>query len=211
VLFEPFGGLCAGLEMALRNGIRIHTYLYSDTSAVATTVAQHRIQLLQARYPGLLPATALTHTFTALPQDVWQIKEHHLQHLSQIFHRQWLVVGGWECQDLSSAGKGEGVQGKRSSTIAPFINILATLQRLQPQYPPGYIVENTAMQYNFNSKYIREVEFPLICQALGQPVCLDATQFNSLAHRVRNYWTNLCTPEQMAAAVATFKDSSPPG
>jgi hypothetical protein len=201
VLFEPFGGLCAGLEMALRNAIPIHAYIYSDISPVARDVAQHRLQLLQGRYPGLLPASALTHTFTALPQDVWDIEPAQLEQLSQHFQRQWLVVGGWECQDLSPAGKSKGLQGDRSSTLAALVRILAALQRCQPQFPPAYVIENTAMQYNFRSEQVRVQDFNLICQALGQPTCLDATRFDSLAHRVRNYWTNLCTPPQMAATV----------
>ena len=201
VLFEPFGGLCAGLEMALRNGIPIHAYIYSDISADARAVAQHRLQLLQSRFPGLLPASALTHTFNALPQDVWDIQPAHMQHLAQQFQRQWLVVGGWECQDLSSAGNSKGLHGDKSSTLAALVNILAALQRCQPQFPPAYVIENTAMQYNFRSEQVRVEDFNLICQALGRPICLDSTQFDSLAHRVRNYWTNLCTPAQMAAAV----------
>ena len=94
VVYEPFGGLCAGLEMVLRNGLPVHTYLYSDIDLVAQQVARHRIRRLQARYPGLLPTTALSATFTALPQDVWLVTPAHLQKLSNRYQRQWLVVVG---------------------------------------------------------------------------------------------------------------------
>jgi len=198
VVYEPFGGLCSGLEMVLRNGFAVHTYLYSDIDPVAQQVAAYRLQQLQAQYPGLLPATALGATFTALPQDVWQITSQHLQAVTSQYQRQWLVVGGWECQDLSPAGHSRGLTGDRSSTIAPLVQILAQLQQLMPQLPPAYIVENTAMQYN---SQLPQQQYSLICAALGQPVCIDATQFDSLAHRVRNYWTNLCTQQQLQAAV----------
>jgi hypothetical protein len=94
VVYEPFGGLCAGLEMVLRNGYPVHRYFYSDISSTAHQVAAHRLQLLQARYPGLLPPTAVQDSFTALPQDVWQVHEAHLVRLSRCFPQQWLVVGG---------------------------------------------------------------------------------------------------------------------
>ena len=57
-LYEPFGGLCAGLEMALRNGIRVNHYLYSDTDVAAQTVMRYRIVQLAALYGSLLPPTA---------------------------------------------------------------------------------------------------------------------------------------------------------
>jgi hypothetical protein len=200
IVYEPFGGLCSGLEMVLRNGFQVHRYFYSDVDPTAQAVAQHRLLQLQARYPGQLPPTALEHTFTALPQDVWNVTPSHLQDLAQRYQRQWLVVGGWECQDLSPAGNSQGLTGKRSSTLAPLVQILATLQQCQLELPPAYIVENTAMQYNFRSEMVRGPQFQIICAALGEPTCLDATQFDSLAHRVRNYWTNLCTAQQLTAA-----------
>lgn len=43
VLLEPFGGLCAGLEMLLRNGTAIHQYHYLDINPVAREVAAHRV------------------------------------------------------------------------------------------------------------------------------------------------------------------------
>ena len=202
VVYEPFGGLCSGLEAVLRNGFLVSAYFYSDIDPAATAIAQHRLQLLQSRYPGLLPATALEHTFTALPQDVWSIQPAQLQSLAAVHQRQWLLVGGWECQDLSPVGHSRGLTGAKSSTLAPLIQILAILQQHQQDLPPGYIVENTAMQHNFRSAKVRGPQFDIISEALGQPICLDSTQFDSLAHRVRNYWTNLCNPQQLQAATA---------
>ena len=42
ILYEPFGGICAGLEMCLRNGLKIVRYYYSDVDALAQRVALHR-------------------------------------------------------------------------------------------------------------------------------------------------------------------------
>lgn len=72
VLYEPFGGLCAGLEMALRNGLTIAQYIYSDTDPVAQTAACHRIRMLQTMYPQQLSERAVQGCFAILPMDVQQ-------------------------------------------------------------------------------------------------------------------------------------------
>ena len=68
-LFEPFGGIAAGLEMCLRNGVRITRYIYSDISASARAIAIHRLHTLSAEYPRLLPLEAWSGAFSALPQE----------------------------------------------------------------------------------------------------------------------------------------------
>ncbi|KAK3240018.1 hypothetical protein CYMTET_50097 [Cymbomonas tetramitiformis] len=42
VCYEPCGGLCAGLEMLLRNGMKVDRYLYQDISPSSQTVARAR-------------------------------------------------------------------------------------------------------------------------------------------------------------------------
>ncbi|KAF6258012.1 hypothetical protein COO60DRAFT_1164663 [Scenedesmus sp. NREL 46B-D3] len=44
VLLEPFGGLCAGLEMLLRNGTAVKHYYYLDSNATSRKVAAHQQQ-----------------------------------------------------------------------------------------------------------------------------------------------------------------------
>ena len=55
-MYEPFGGLCAGLE-AILEGIRVHQYFYSDPSQPARLVAEFRIQQLLRSYPNQFPAS----------------------------------------------------------------------------------------------------------------------------------------------------------
>jgi len=202
VLCELFGGICAGLEMVLRNGIPVHTYIYVDHDPVCQAVARHRISQLMAQFPHLLPATAVEQTFSALPSDVWQITSAHLAALTARLPRQWLVVGGWACQDLSPAGPCTGIQGSRSNTFYPLLQIIGALQQLQQRLPPAYLIENTAFQHNWKSQDISRNQYQQVCSAIGSPVCLDAAQFDSYAHRLRNYWTNLCDHEQLLMAAA---------
>ncbi|KAK3235925.1 hypothetical protein CYMTET_53919 [Cymbomonas tetramitiformis] len=45
VCYEPCGGLCAGLEMLLRNGIKVDRYLYQDISSSSQAVARASVKL----------------------------------------------------------------------------------------------------------------------------------------------------------------------
>jgi site-specific DNA-cytosine methylase len=201
VLLEPFGGLCAGLEMALRNGTAIQQYLYCDINPVARQIAAHRVTQLMAQYPALLPASAVQGAFTA-PQDIRLLTTQHL--VSKGARDQshpWLVVAGWPCQDLSRAGKSAGMQGERSSLLYELVRVIGALQQLRPDSPPAYLIENVAFQFH-GSNSIAERDFQQVCATIGHPTLADAAQFGSLAHRVRNFWTNLCTQPQLCAAIA---------
>ena len=199
VLYEPFGGLGAGLEMVLRLGIPVKRYLYSDVDPNARAIVQFRLQSLRHRYPSLL-ATSATRDALAFPQNVYHVSSEDFLRAGALNGDQWLVVAGWECQDLSPAGKGKGLAGKRSRSFYPLLNLLATLQLLQQQRPPGFIIENTAFQQHASDQ-VALSDFNLVCDMLGPPVVLDAAQFGSYAHRVRNFWTNLADPCLIQRAV----------
>jgi site-specific DNA-cytosine methylase len=200
-LYEPFGGLCAGLEATLRLGIRVSRYLYSDISPTARAVAAVRLQQLRQEFPSLLSKPAVSSAFSCLPADVRHVTSGQLAAL--VDHapaQQWLVVAGWPCQDLSQAGRGAGLAGQRSQLLHDLLRIVGTLQQLQPSKPPGYSIENVAFQLNPQQR-IAQQDFASVCSSIGHPVLLDAAQFGSLAHRLRNYWTNLATPKQLAGSL----------
>lgn len=189
-LFEPFGGMCAGLEMCLRNGIRVNTYHYADKSPQAQRVAMHRLNSLSGLYPSLLDPGTVEQAFR-FRQDVKTITDADIHAQVQSDPTAlWLVVAGWECQDLSSAGQEAGLSGSRSNTYYDLMRILLTLQRMLHPEHLSYILENTAMQYNLHHDQPRN-DFEELVAALGEPVCLDAARFDSYAHRLRNFWTNL--------------------
>jgi hypothetical protein len=71
--------MCAGLEAALRLGMRVRRYLYFDTSPAAEAVACKRMHQLHAAYPALLPASAFASVLTAMPMDVRAVTRTHLQ------------------------------------------------------------------------------------------------------------------------------------
>ena len=196
VLYEPFGGLCAGLEMLLRCGISVARYLYSDIDPVAQALAKVRMETLHIQYGVLFPSKAFKSPF-ALPQDINLVtSDNLLKQGAYDQNTQWIVVAGWECQDLSPAGQGKGLAGPRSSTFYPLVNLCATLQLLQPAIPPAFLFENTAMQTHKDPD-ISVRDFAVICSIIGQPVLLDAARFGAGAHRLRNFWTNLALPHHV--------------
>jgi hypothetical protein len=136
-----------------------------------------------------------------LPADVYKIDSEALVKAGALKGDQWLVAAGWECQDLSPAGSGKGLEGTKSSTFYPLIRLLASLQMLQQGRPPAYLLENTAVQCNFNAPEMARRDFDRICRVLGKPVLVDAAQFGSYAHRLRDFWTNLASVEHLQCVV----------
>jgi site-specific DNA-cytosine methylase len=187
--------------MVLRNGFAVRQYYYSDTDLTAQTVAIHRIISLQEQYPHLLPQQALLGCFSAMPADITAITAQHVyaafqQHPSA----QWLVVSGWPCQDFSLAGPSRGLSAARSQLLTELVRLIGVLQQLLPDRPPAYLLENVTLQHHRDSS-ISQQDFMQITHTIGQPIVLDAAQVGSFAHRLRNFWTNLCFPEQLQAAI----------
>ncbi len=91
------------------------------------------------------------------------------------------MVGGWECQDLSAAGSGLGSAGPKSNTFFALVSLLQMLQKLQPNKPPGWLIENTDFK-NHPKAEISKQQFRHVCSVLGKAELLDAAQFGSLAH-----------------------------
>ena len=201
-LCELFGGMAAGLEMLLRNGVCVRRYLYCDIDPAARAVAQHRVSQFLHHYPTLIDPSAVSEAFSLLPHDVRCVGSTELVAAGALDRTRWLVVAGWECQDLSPAGNNKGLNGPKSSTFFDCVRIIGALQQLQRARPPAYLLENAAMQHNFNSASVRERDFPAVCAAIGTPVCLDAAQLGSHAHRLRNYWTNLVCAQHLCTVFA---------
>jgi len=202
ILYEPFGGMCSGLEMCLDAGIPIKRYVYSDTAEAAQKVAKFRVQQLHYRHPELLPRSA-TAGMWDLGHDVTQVTGEALEAVVRSHpDSRWLVIGGFECQDMSSAGQGRGLYGRRSGTFQHLLRILQGLHQQLPRDHLGYVVENTAAQHNWKHEEIRKKDFPYICTELGMPVCMDAAQHGSYAHRLRNFWTNLADTSVMREQAA---------
>lgn len=208
MLYEPFGGLCSGLAACLRNGLSIKQCIYSDVNPVATSVAIHRVQTLQQQYPGQLSPSAVHGSLDILPADVTAVTKQQLQHATLLHPGvPWLVIAGSPCQDVSQAGTGEGLAGTRSQLLYQLFSIISDLQQLLPA-SPAYTIEDVAFQHHSNVS-ISQHDFAAVCNIIGTPVTLDAPQFGSLAHRLRNFWTNMCQVQRLAAALSHLLPPQP--
>jgi hypothetical protein len=195
-LYEPFGGMCSGLDSLLANGFTVARYLYSDVDPAAVAVAQLRLDKLHGLYPVSFPLSASADAFTALPADVTAVGAPALVSAGALDGTQWVVVAGWSCQDLSRGGAGLGLEGSRSCTFYDAVRIVGALQQMQ-SVPPAFIFENTYMQDDNRHSVLES--FNIICKVLGQPVVVDAARFGAFAHRARNYWSNMASPQWVQA------------
>jgi hypothetical protein len=171
-------------------------YYYSDIDAEAQAAAAAVAQRLSAARPDLLPPSAITDMFNP-PQDVYQVTASALLDLHPLnTSSHWFIAGGFECQDLSSAGSCRGLKGEHSKSYWALLRILGEMQQSIPQQL-AWLVENTAFQYNFRSGEVATDHFRTVCKALGKPLVLDAAQVGSRARRLRNYWGNLAPLEAL--------------
>eukprot|EP00798_Chlamydomonas_sp_ICE-L_P031476 gene31476-biopygen6335 len=207
-LYEMCGGLCAGLEATLRNGIRVNRYLYSDTAPAALTVARFRTQALLKLYPHLLQPYACDGAFTTLPQDVKAITPQHLMDAAVNDQTQWLIITGPECQDFSPAGSNRGLRGPRAAVLQACTTVIGYVQQLQHPAQPLYIIENAAMQHNFRSPAIANEDFTAVNMTIGQPICVDAATFNSVRRTANISANTFLDPGRSTTRV--YRSDAPP-
>ncbi|KAK3253434.1 Methyl-CpG-binding domain-containing protein 9 [Cymbomonas tetramitiformis] len=198
--YEPCGGLCAGLEMLLRSGVKVNQYLYQDISPAARAVARARCFALSRRYSELFPASAIK--LEQLPADLEQITAQHFVDAGALAGERWIMVCGYPCQDVSPAGNQAGLDGRHSRLFYHAVRALSALQQLQPHRPPGYILENVSPLAHRPGTRMREEVFPHIMEFVGQPVSFDAAQAGSYAHRLRAFWSNLFQNNQFDSVMA---------
>jgi hypothetical protein len=156
-------------------------------------VARERVKRLQQRYQHLFHDTAAFEMF-ALPQDVTKINARHVQVIVDDAEKPpWLIVAGWSCEDLSPAGNGAGLAGKRSGLFYPLLRVIRMFQYWAPENTVGYLLENVAMQFNWKHRGPRE-DFMVIQHLVGKATTVDAARLGSYTHRLRNFFTNLVDP-----------------
>ena len=204
VVYELCGGMCAGLEMLLRNGLHIAEYYYNDVAPSARRIAAYRVQVLQTRYSHLLHVNAFNEMMS-LPDDVYKIDISMLLARNGTAERV-LLMSGWPCQDLSQANSaGQGLDGPRSRAILPIVNLLIELNKLRHS-PTAYLLENINAQHAFGENEARgKTEYAKLVQMLGVPVTFDAAAVGSRSHRVRNWWSNFMDSSAVNAILSSVK------
>ena len=147
-----FDGIAISYLALNRAGIPVGKYYASETDRYARTVAM------------------LNHPDIIQLGDVRNIKADELEPVD-------LLIGGSPCQDLSSLGKGAGLQGERSGL---FYEYLRLLKEVKPKY---FVLENVASMSHKDRDIITEL--------LGVEPILINSQSVSAQCRKRLYWTNI--------------------
>lgn len=98
VVCDLFGGLCAGLEAALRMGWCVNQYIYVDVSRAARAVAVYRVAQLMEQYPQQVAPDLLSSMFD-FPQNIKEWSAATIQQALQLYEGAWFITAGWPCQD----------------------------------------------------------------------------------------------------------------
>ena len=135
-----------------------------------------------------------------------KLTQHHYPHTIQLGDvsnwKEWdidwksidMVLSGSPCQDLSIAGKREGLEGERSSLFWVFIDILNQIQKLNPKV--------LFLQENVGSAPKKDIG--IMSRALGvYPVRINSSLVTAQL-RDRYYWSNIRTaPDGMFGDIVT--------
>lgn len=108
-LFSGIGGFALGAYWA---GLRFDNHFYSE-------IDEYAIRVYQQRFPDAVGLGDITKIDGA-----------------KLPHGEWIISGGFPCQDISVAGKGAGLAGKRSGLWFEYARLIG---ELRPRYA---IMEN---------------------------------------------------------------------
>ena len=199
-VYEPIGGMCAGLEACLRNGFKVSRYLCSEPDANAASVVSSRLECLSSEYPHLLEPDAYKRVWLDLPLDPAAVDERALLASGACDDSQWFVFASWCWHDV---GKKEGALLPNAGVTDHVFQILQTLQRIQRR-GPAYMFVCEQPRQSWKQAVAAQQR---LTQCLGAPVLVDAVQFDSFAHRLSAHWTNLTGHSNLAAVSAVVRPS----
>jgi DNA-cytosine methyltransferase len=152
VVLSLFDGISVGQYSLKRAGIPVKTYYSSEVDPYA-------IKVCQSNFPN-----------TKQIGDVRHVTGKNLPKID-------LLIGGSPCQDLSIAGHGKGLKGKKSGLFYEYIRLL---RELKPRY---FLLENVAS--------LPASERDKITKLLGvKPIVINSNRL-SAQNRNRIYWTSI--------------------
>ncbi len=111
VVLSLFDGISCGQVALKNNNIKIKKYYASE-------IDKNAIEVTQKNHPNTIQLG-----------DVTKITEDTINEIGKVD----LLLGGFPCQDLSSAGKRKGLKGARSSLFFYYVDILKLLMKNNPK------------------------------------------------------------------------------
>ena len=152
VVLSLFDGISVGYQSLKHASLPVKTYYASE-------IDEYAMQVARLNHPDII--------------HVGDITELDTSNLPAID----LLIAGFPCQDLSSLGKGAGLQGVRSGL---FFQALRVFNELKPKY---WVFENVAS--------MRDKDKAEISKLLGvEPIMICSSKLSAQT-RKRLYWTNI--------------------
>ncbi len=161
-----FDGIGTGRLVLDQLGIPVEAYYASEIDEKAVSISARH-------YPDIIQLGDVNRVdFSSLPQID-------------------LLLGGSPCQDVSIAGKREGLGGARSGLYKKYVEALEVLK------PTYFLLENTKMRKEY---------METISADLGvAPIELDSSLFSATA-RKRLYWFNFTATKELPRVEKTVQD-----
>jgi DNA (cytosine-5)-methyltransferase 3A len=155
-----FNGMNTGRQALENIGIKVNKYYSSE-------IKPYAIELTQYHFPDTIQVGDVT------KWKEWDIDWKSID----------LVLSGSPCQDLSSAGKRAGINGKKSSLFFTFVEILEHIKLLNPNV--------LFLQENVGSA--NKLDVGIMSRSLGvYPVRINSSLVTAQL-RDRYYWSNIKT------------------
>ncbi|CAI7733511.1 unnamed protein product [Closterium sp. NIES-54] len=184
-LVELFGGVGPGLAACVRLGMVVEQWTYVEKNPEVRRMAMHHAVILHERFPDKLSRDVVEQARLEAERmsDVTEVTEEVVASWGQVD----LLVAGWECQGLSRAGRGRGLEDPRMALFQELIRVMKLIK--QRQGPFSYVVENLDVADDERS-LVKEAH-RAVTRELGHGVAWDAAQMGARAHRIRRYWQNM--------------------
>lgn len=159
-----FNGMNTGRQALENVGIKVNKYYSSE-------IKKYAIELTQYHFPDTIQVG-----------DVTKWKEWDID-----WSRVDLILSGSPCQNLSSIGKREGLNGEKSSLFFAFIDILNYCKTLNPNVK--FLQENVGSA--------NKLDVGIMSRLLGvYPVRLNS-ELVVAQQRDRYYWSNIRTKKDL--------------
>ena len=164
-----FNGMNTGRQALENVGVKVDKYYSSE-------IKPYAIELTQYHFPDTIQLGDINNW------REWNVDWKSID----------LALSGSPCQDLSSAGKRAGINGKKSSLFFVFVEILEHINNERKKVGKDKVL---FLQENVGSA--SKLDIGIISRALGiYPVRINSSLVTAQL-RDRYYWTNIRTKETM--------------
>ncbi|CAI7904655.1 unnamed protein product [Closterium sp. NIES-54] len=200
-IVELFGGIGTGLATALKAGCRVKKWVLVEVDPVVRRMAMHHLRRFKGQYPSQLMSGVETEAEEDMVNDIRAVSAQDVQQWGKVD----LLVARWECQGVSRAGKGLGLEDPRSMLFSELLRVMKLVYQQHGEYI--YILENSDFSTDRREPVRSMME--IVAAELGAGVAWDAVQQGSYSHRVHRYWQNGISEGKLSSELIQTERPSP--